>query len=234
MQARNHENSDEFRPTPVRHLDLDTPAFYHYRKNPKCYHTVWGINGEVQITYVQKDGLVFFPDGGSSHLSSNNSKEESSPMIGLFLLHPQRLTWSLKTPPWKRKNLYKPPIFGGSMFVIGVRDFHLCCQHRGTRDTFVIPNLPRYWTNQRDFDHLQVQYERMSGQNPTSTCHCFTKTTYPFRARCLSFRFIFTFILAGCTWKHPFLSPQLPCQPSPADHPMCSSESWIFKVTENV
>ena len=44
MQARNHENSDEFRPTPVRHLHLDTPAFYHYRKNPKCYHTVWGKN----------------------------------------------------------------------------------------------------------------------------------------------------------------------------------------------
>ena len=29
MQARNHENSDEFRPTPLRHLDLDTPAFYY-------------------------------------------------------------------------------------------------------------------------------------------------------------------------------------------------------------
>ena len=42
MQARNHENSDEFRPTPLRHLDLNTPAFYYYRKNPKCYHTVWG------------------------------------------------------------------------------------------------------------------------------------------------------------------------------------------------
>ena len=43
MQARNHENSDEIRPTPVRHLDVATPAFYTYRKNPKCYHTVWGI-----------------------------------------------------------------------------------------------------------------------------------------------------------------------------------------------
>ena len=42
MQARNHENSDEFRARPVRHLDLATPAFYYYRKNPKCYHTVWG------------------------------------------------------------------------------------------------------------------------------------------------------------------------------------------------
>ena len=27
MQARNQENSDEIRPTPVRHLDLATPAF---------------------------------------------------------------------------------------------------------------------------------------------------------------------------------------------------------------
>ena len=35
MQARNPENSDEIRPTPVRHLDLATPAFYHYRKNPQ-------------------------------------------------------------------------------------------------------------------------------------------------------------------------------------------------------
>ena len=43
MQARNHENSDEICAQPVRHLDLATPAFYHYRKNPKCYHTVWGI-----------------------------------------------------------------------------------------------------------------------------------------------------------------------------------------------
>ena len=42
MQARNHENSDEICAQPVRHLDLSTPAFYHYRKNPKCYHTVWG------------------------------------------------------------------------------------------------------------------------------------------------------------------------------------------------
>ena len=40
---RNHENTDEFRAQPVRHLDLATPAFYYYRKNPKCYHTVWGM-----------------------------------------------------------------------------------------------------------------------------------------------------------------------------------------------
>ena len=49
MQARNHENSDEIRPTPVRHLDLATPAFYTYRKNPKCYHTVWGKMPRVQM-----------------------------------------------------------------------------------------------------------------------------------------------------------------------------------------
>ena len=50
MQARNHENSDEIRPTPVRHLDLATPAFYTYRKNPKCYHTVWGKTTILQNT----------------------------------------------------------------------------------------------------------------------------------------------------------------------------------------
>ena len=32
IQARNHENSDEFRPPPRS----SHPAFYYYRKNPKC------------------------------------------------------------------------------------------------------------------------------------------------------------------------------------------------------
>ena len=32
MQARKHENSDEIRPAPRS----SHPAFYHYRKNPKC------------------------------------------------------------------------------------------------------------------------------------------------------------------------------------------------------
>ena len=49
MQARNHENSDEICAQPVRYLDLDTPAFYYYRKNPKCYHTVWGINNMFSV-----------------------------------------------------------------------------------------------------------------------------------------------------------------------------------------
>ena len=51
MQARNHENSDECRARPVRYLDLDTPAFYYYRKNPKCYHTVWGIKNSCIVKY---------------------------------------------------------------------------------------------------------------------------------------------------------------------------------------
>ena len=32
IQTRNHENSDEFRPPPRS----SHPAFYYYRKNPKC------------------------------------------------------------------------------------------------------------------------------------------------------------------------------------------------------
>ena len=54
MQARNHENSDEFCAPPVRYLDLATPAFYYYRKNPKCYHTVWG-----KILHETKDSFVY-------------------------------------------------------------------------------------------------------------------------------------------------------------------------------
>ena len=53
MQARNHENSDEICAQPVRHLDLATPAFYTYRKNPKCYHTVWGMNKKHPIPMVR-------------------------------------------------------------------------------------------------------------------------------------------------------------------------------------
>ena len=52
MQARNHENSDEICAQPVRHLDLTTPAFYHYRKNPKCYHTVWGKNNKKTLKHT--------------------------------------------------------------------------------------------------------------------------------------------------------------------------------------
>ena len=61
MQARNHENSDEICVQLVRHLDLATPAFYTYRKNPKCYHTVWGITGVWTILslYVQTSHVIF-------------------------------------------------------------------------------------------------------------------------------------------------------------------------------
>ena len=40
--------------SPVRHLDLATPAFYYYRKNPKCYHTVWGIYHKESRKHVVK------------------------------------------------------------------------------------------------------------------------------------------------------------------------------------
>ena len=38
--------------SPVRHLDLATRAFYYYRKNPKCYHTVWGK------TRIQRSAVI--------------------------------------------------------------------------------------------------------------------------------------------------------------------------------
>ena len=42
MQARNHENSDEICTEPRPPPRSSHPGFYYYRKNPKCYHTVWG------------------------------------------------------------------------------------------------------------------------------------------------------------------------------------------------
>ena len=42
MQARNHENSDEFRAPPVRHLDLATPAFTTTVRTPSVT-TLFGV-----------------------------------------------------------------------------------------------------------------------------------------------------------------------------------------------
>jgi len=42
MEARNHENSDEFRPPPLRHLDLPPRPFTSTVRTPSVNHTVWG------------------------------------------------------------------------------------------------------------------------------------------------------------------------------------------------
>ena len=42
MQARKHENSDEFCAPPVRHLDLATRPFTTTVRTPSVKHTVWG------------------------------------------------------------------------------------------------------------------------------------------------------------------------------------------------
>ena len=86
MQARNHENSDEFCTEPRPPPRSSHPGFYYYRKNPKCYHTVWG----------------------KSNLSSFSTK---APMADHFisLLRPQRST--KKRPGIMAKMLTTP---GGS------------------------------------------------------------------------------------------------------------------------
>ena len=45
MQARNHEHA------------AATPAFYYYRKDPKCYHTIWW-----KMTVVTRHFLVLLLD----------------------------------------------------------------------------------------------------------------------------------------------------------------------------
>ena len=50
--------TDETRPTPVRHLDLDTPAFYHYRENP----SVTTLFGEQHKNTTTKSTSVLGPE----------------------------------------------------------------------------------------------------------------------------------------------------------------------------
>ena len=61
MQARKHENSDEFCAPPVRHLDLATRPFTLTVRNPKCYHTVWGKtleSGLLLFSGIQRE-IIF-------------------------------------------------------------------------------------------------------------------------------------------------------------------------------
>ena len=89
MQARNHENSDEICAQPVRHLDLATPAFYHYRKNPKCYHTVWGKN------------RVWLPESFDSTIGNHPTDHSADVPADLpFLSAPLDVIPRLPVPVW--------------------------------------------------------------------------------------------------------------------------------------
>ena len=60
MQARNHENSDEFCTEPRPPPRSSHPGFYYYRKNPKCYHTVWGTirPTKIQTNWAKREGCL--------------------------------------------------------------------------------------------------------------------------------------------------------------------------------
>ena len=70
----------------------------------------------VNLGLLFVEGLVFFAQKSqqAGHFSSVHKK------VGVCFfckkVHPRKQTWNLKTPPWKRRNIYKPPIFG----------FHVC------------------------------------------------------------------------------------------------------------
>ena len=77
MQARNHENSDEIRPTPVRHLDLATPAFTTTVRTPSVTTlfgekwSFWGVLGVPpfketpiwRLTIKLQDGKIDVNEG---------------------------------------------------------------------------------------------------------------------------------------------------------------------------
>ena len=52
------------------------------------------------------------------------------PVWWIFSDHPRKLTWNLEIPPWKRRNVYKPPILGfhdnfrGCISVVKFQMFH--------------------------------------------------------------------------------------------------------------
>ena len=106
MQARNHENSDEICAQPVRHLDLATPAFYTYRKNPKCYHTVWGKN----ITFPNNTFTPTPTFQGSHHHhpvhlpTGQHPRWPSWPLIPSSLRVLRMWPFRSRTPlvPWRR------------------------------------------------------------------------------------------------------------------------------------
>ena len=75
VQARNHENNDECRARPVRYLDLDTPAFYYYRKNPKCYHTVWGNVGFGGPWYIHTIYKYIYTCKGGRFIGFSTTRE---------------------------------------------------------------------------------------------------------------------------------------------------------------
>ena len=72
MQARKHENSDEFCAPPVRHLDLATRPFTITVRTPSVKHTVWGKKSEGG------GGYKCYVDISSSRRSNSNSMHENS------------------------------------------------------------------------------------------------------------------------------------------------------------
>ena len=98
------------------------------------------INGEVQITYVQKDSFSrwwFQPP-----ILQQQQRRIQPNDLFIFTTPPKTNMEPENTPLEKEKPLHTAN-FWGSMFVIGARDFHLCCQHRGTRGYICGPKFAK-------------------------------------------------------------------------------------------
>ena len=225
-----HPNSCSSNIIHLYHLQTKPVSLYSFskvRNENRPVQPKKDINGEVQITYVQKDSFSrwwFQPP-----ILRQQQRRIQPNDLFIFTTPPKTNMEPENTSLEKEKPLHTANFWG----------FHVC--YRCKRFSFVLPaswdqgyicgpKFAKTLDESTRFRSLASSIRKDVRAESHLNLPLFTKTTYPFRARCLSFRFIFTFILAGCTWKHPFCS----CQPSPADHPMCSSESWIFKVTENV
>ncbi len=71
--------------------------------------------------------LVFFENTrGKGFPTSNKMEKKNTQKVTLERLHPRKQTWNLKVPPWKRRNIYKPPIVG----------FHVCFREGNSKVFF--------------------------------------------------------------------------------------------------
>ncbi len=71
-----------------------------YDKYVKCSPTYQ--RSFSPITSTQPDTYSYPTPGGEYNIK----------FVVFGYLHPRKLTWNLKIPPWKGRNIYKPPVLG--------------------------------------------------------------------------------------------------------------------------
>ena len=98
--------------------DIQVDNLFNLMKGPIL--TLLGRNFQKPVLQIFVDIFVhlktasWWPDSRHQPVifSNDNCGVQSPPQLTILVpLHLRKLTWNLKMPPWKRKHIYKPPIF---------------------------------------------------------------------------------------------------------------------------